>query len=628
MEETPIVKRILVALLIVGSKSTEDHTDEHHIAKQLDHVMDAVNAGGDKDLVLFHSSDIHCIEDMFCDSFLNWTIPFNPKSRQFTVTSNLTSVIRQGSTQSNVVIMTDFATSNQTRSTLKRQKPFCLHTNIWVIPIMVAALREEYASTFLENFSNIQLNSRIYILEMNDSFQWNVLEVYRIPGRRPYLTSNIVDDKNSNQLWRRRIDLMGTTLRVATIHEPPFTYREITMNKTKLSGVYGVFFGLLQTYLNFSTEFIEPEDKAFGVHNKNENTSTGMVRLLSEGKADIVGNIMYQNYQRSLVMSFAAIGRQKLRLYSTSKKVVGTKLVLSDVFALDYWILLLIILISFTIMFSLLTIYITREVSPTQFLTCMVLTVGSILPLDVGEAINQGLSTNKPFRILFISLLLFGGMNYRLFEGQIVSTSVVHRQGQIDSLQDLLKTDDYKFILDKGTYMHQLFQHSESTSPLGQTWNRYIREKPENLIRYEDFWSHVTSEFKNHIAFPMTDDMFTFGGGHFAELHCAFHASKSAIASPLMGIGLQKNSQYYQVINEALGVIIESGHWKKIAHNNINDLKTDEMCENSQTPVIEYSTVGYIFNSFMLFVILSLTVAVAEYLWALKMGRLSIKFRV
>ena len=181
---------------------------------------------------------------------------------------------------------------------------------------------------------------------------------------------------------------------------------------------------------------------------------------------------MYQNYQRSLVMSFAAIGRQKLRLYSTSKKVVGTKLVLSDVFALDYWILLLIILISFTIMFSLLTIYITREVSPTQFLTCMVLTVGSILPLDVGEAINQGLSTNKPFRILFISLLLFGGMNYRLFEGQIVSTSVVHRQGQIDSLQDLLKTDDYKFILDKGTYMHQLFQHSESTSPLGQTWNR------------------------------------------------------------------------------------------------------------------------------------------------------------
>ena len=169
---------------------------------------------------------------------------------------------------------------------------------------------------------------------------------------------------------------------------------------------------------------------------------------------------------------------------------------------------------------------------------------------------------------------------------------------------------------------------SESTSPLGQTWNRYITQKPENLIRYEDFWSHVTSEFKNHIAFPMTDDMFTFGGGHFAELHCAFHASKSAIASPLMGIGLQKNSQYYQVINEALGVIIESGHWKKIAHNNINDLKTDEMCGNSQTPVIEYSTVGYIFNSFMLFVILSLTVAIVEYLWALKMGRLSFKFRV
>ena len=78
--------------------------------------------------------------------------------------------------------------------------------------------------------------------------------------------------------------------------------------------------------------------------------------------------------------------------------------------------------------------------------------------VDVGEVINKTLAKKTYFRILLLSMLLFGVVNFGIFGGQIVSTSVVQDQGHINSLQDLLGRDDYNFYMSQGTFMQHLLK--------------------------------------------------------------------------------------------------------------------------------------------------------------------------
>ena len=81
---------------------------------------------------------------------------------------------------------------------------------------------------------------------------------------------------------------------------------------------------LLQHVLNFSIVIIEPDDGVFGTYSISHNSSTGRVRLLSEKKVDIAGNYLFETKERSQVISFVPIGRQKIRLYTFKK--IGTTL--------------------------------------------------------------------------------------------------------------------------------------------------------------------------------------------------------------------------------------------------------------------------------------------------------------
>ena len=72
--------------------------------------------------------------------------------------------------------------------------------------------------------------ARANILTINDKFLLTVFEVYRIPGYQDLITRQI-PLKNPKPIWFRRKDLLGTTLRVAVIQEPPLlAYRETKIN--------------------------------------------------------------------------------------------------------------------------------------------------------------------------------------------------------------------------------------------------------------------------------------------------------------------------------------------------------------------------------------------------------------
>lgn len=279
-----------------------------------EHLDDVVNAiqNGHSYWILIHSSSVECMEEYYCGIILNWLLHESHTSKPFMVTSNYSPVSTL--TQSNLVILTDFSTSIETRHTLKQQDHEALLKNVWVIPIKTNHHQSiEDISTILESYSSIQLNTQIYILAIDEQLEsMTVFEVYKIPGLQGLITAT-VSLTDFKPIWTRRSDLMGVTVRMAFMDEPPVIFRTTKMNKTALLGPHGTFMSLLQSHLNFTVEFIEPEDQVFGTYSSVDNSSSGIVKLLIDNKADIVGNQMYQNYPRSQVMSFVSLGRRNIR---------------------------------------------------------------------------------------------------------------------------------------------------------------------------------------------------------------------------------------------------------------------------------------------------------------------------
>lgn len=126
--------------------------------------------------------------------------------------------------------------------------------------------------------------------------------------------------------------------------------------------------------------------------------------------------------------------------------------------------------------------------------------------------------------------------------------------------------------------------------------------------------SFIRSHYKNGIAFPLAEDWFAY---QLADIHCELHASKSAIAIPTMAVGLQKDSQYLQVVQAATINIVGSGHLNRLEEYNMYTLKSNEKCtDNTQTRSIDFLSLFHIFSLLFSFMVLSSIVAVGEYFWS------------
>ena len=108
----------------------------------------------------------------------------------------------------------------------------------------------------------------------------------------------------------------------------------------------------------------------------------------------------------------------------------------------------------------------------------------------------------------------------------------------------------------------------------------------------------------------------------FGDIHCDLHASKSVLAQPPIAIGVQKNSEYLEVVKHAADTVIGTGHMNKIMQYNAYALKLKESCETNPTPQITFNTVSSIFIFLLFFIGLSSLVVTIECLLVLKRGKL------
>ena len=233
-------------------------------------------------------------------------------------------------------------------------------------------------------------------------------------------------------------------------------YRKTYNNKTLLAGPRATLISVLKGYLNFTMELIEPEDGLFGTFRQVDNSSTGLFHLITEGKADMVGNNVFPNLDRSQVMSFVEYDRSRLRIYSSKRQSIPRSIL--QVFAKDYWVALLALAFMFSIIFYVSAVAVSTDSPSFQLISSISLSVGATLPLDVGPLIVRSLENKVYYRILLFTIFMFGSLNFSIFQSEILTTSLVKDSSQIDTLEDLLNAEGCKLYLFKESFHQQLFE--------------------------------------------------------------------------------------------------------------------------------------------------------------------------
>ena len=112
---------------------------------------------------------------------------------------------------------------------------------------------------------------------------------------------------------------------------------------------------MLQADMNFTIESVLTEPCNYGTFVEADNSSTGLMKPLTEGRADLT-TVMYTDHLRLQVASFVPIRKDHIKLISGKARDTSSSIL--EVFASDYWKCLLVFVLAnalLLVMFSALS---------------------------------------------------------------------------------------------------------------------------------------------------------------------------------------------------------------------------------------------------------------------------------
>ena len=225
------------------------------------------------------------------------------------------------------------------------------------------------------NPAHIYFNSNVFVWQgdLGKGFLW---EVYRICTEASIVKKllltfkrNYVVQRKFEYIWERRNNLGGCRIKVAYINRPPYMYEKSHNsiaesygkrqtcfhggNKT-MCGNYAPLLNLLVNQLNFSIQWVNTNDTAFGVLNLTFQEWDGAIGLLDKKKAELAPLWFTMTPSRASFVDFSSpIGNYGSHLYMKRPDREASWSTYYDVFDEKY---LLVMIVFFILISTLLCI--------------------------------------------------------------------------------------------------------------------------------------------------------------------------------------------------------------------------------------------------------------------------------
>ncbi len=439
------------------------------------------------------------------------------------------------------VAIVDLTTDSISLSYVEEFEPEC----VWLFTDT-----EENRDALLKNTP--ALNSHVVLIRAdNRTHVISMTEIYSPdPGNIPAISRHV--SGSSDEIWKRRGDLMGTKLNLVYVESP--NYIEVSENGTKAVGFVADVLVAISEQLNFTYNLVPSYDGNFGARDEN-GTWNGMIRMIMDGGYGFGAALTSVTMVRSEVVDYTSILTiSSNELWIKTSSAVDYKAFLS-MFTVDVWIM--------TTVTLLLSVFFGYFLGRILYAT--------ILPRDsilvshamLGLFLQQGselITTSISIRCVLFSMAAFSVFFFNAFSAHLTSSLTVQTfSDNIRNFADLLAQEDYEFYVVGGSSLAQTFTSAQPGSVRRTLWEEKVLKDEKFHTENFDLIGKYFLESENPAAIYIYSRLMSVWNKKYPGHGCNLRYIQVPGDINFGAFPLPKKSPYKQVLNHVLRAWRESG---------------------------------------------------------------------
>ena len=304
----------------------------------------------------------------------------------------------------------------------------------------------------------------------------------------------------TTNMWMRRANLGGMTIRVATISHPMLheLYHDEQTGTSRGRGSFLEPLNILETRLNFTLKFLPSIDGFWGSLDEN-GTWNGLVGMLIKDQADIVAASIAQTKERGNVTTFG-IALQEDEITLMLSQTAGPEVhpwIYLDIFPQITWGICGAMALSIAICFALINYSGINHLHKTQDSERFTVLNGLGLSLTFFRQIYydiniEGISTRILFALSAVSTYLL----YVHYTAYLTAASTHASTSSIKSFKDVI-IGGFKVLVLENSASHDILKAATIGTPMHEVYYKTMNNNPRAFAQStEEAYKMLQSEKK------------------------------------------------------------------------------------------------------------------------------------
>ncbi|PAA72624.1 hypothetical protein BOX15_Mlig028300g1 [Macrostomum lignano] len=362
-----------------------------------------------------------------------------------------------------------------------------------------------------------------------------------------------------------RLDLQGKTLKVATLLEVPFSFKQGD-NSSSIRGFYIDILDLLAEELNFKYNLYVVPDNKYGAQLPN-GTWNGLIREVIDGKADFALAPLRITANREKYVDFTvsvASSGMSIVVKQELQEAESYAALFLMPFAPSTWILVILFYFICTALAFTLWLLSPYEQGEPQLDQIPILrrskkSACSSFMLVTGGLFVQGFARtpkSPAIRILASVWWLFTLVTVACYIGNMGSVlndrlAIKRLQPPFESFEELVGQSKIPYGVLKGAASHNMFKSSKL--PSFKRADKYLRDNPDSLAN--TVLQGISRAKTGNYAFLAE----SLTAEYYTSINCDLIAAATGITTLDFALAVAKNSSLRCILNEAILKVKMSG---------------------------------------------------------------------
>ena len=365
----------------------------------------------------------------------------------------------------------------------------------------------------------LRLDTRLF-LYINWGRSIHLKEMYAVLGKTIIREIGTWDEEKglsvtSTNIWERRTDMMGITIRVATVNFPILHEILYDKSETSIIGGRGLYLDpiySLQERLNFTCKLIPSVDGYFGGSGINGSWN-GVVGMLIKGQADIAAAALIITKERSGVISYSIPLAYEIITISVEQntRLETDAMIYMKIFPQAAWYVTGAIAIIIAFCFTFMNHSGINSMHNESDSETFNLLNGLGLSLTFFRQIYYDVNiTSISTKILFILSAVSTYLLYVHYTAYLTAACTSIKGSSVKSFNDVLK-GGYRLIVLENTVAHGMLKSAKPGSPLHELYKKMIGRGDDFVLSYKEAYEMLCLEktmyFGSHMITFAYDDI-------------------------------------------------------------------------------------------------------------------------